>query len=172
MKPLVIKDEGKQCYAMGDDGMGFNQVSWQSLSEQPFRKQIAATARGDGVSCETGDAQRYRRAGFSLACLIHISKASRVACLLANYTWRWVLCCMMRARVVTWSPRHTFRTLRVTRSHPRSLLSMPRVTSAVPTIIRRTLSVSRVAMVEAMPGERNYPKRRAMSFLLIQPQSS
>src|SRR5690606_34859141 len=49
---------------------------------------------------------------------------------ISNWTGHLVLCCMTMARVATWSPWHTSRTLRATRSHPRSLLSMPRLKSA------------------------------------------
>lgn len=41
-----------------------------------------------------------------------------------------VLCCMTMARVATWSPWQTSRTLRATRSQPRSLLSIPRLNRA------------------------------------------
>ncbi len=48
------------------------------------------------------------------------------------------------ARVATWSPWHTSRTLSATRSQPRSLLSMPRLNRASsrtrPSIWSRTRS--------------------------------
>src|SRR5574343_251734 len=51
---------------------------------------------------------------------------------------------MTMARVATWSPWHTSRTFRATKSHPRSLLSIPRLRSASsrirPSIWNRTRS--------------------------------
>ena len=61
------------------------------------------------------------------ACLIHFCAASRVAAVISNCTGRWNLCCITIARVATCSPWQMSRTLRLTRSQPRSLLSMPRL---------------------------------------------
>src|ERR1700712_4988693 len=63
---------------------------------------------------------------------------------LLNCTGRCVLCCITTARDATCSPWHTSRTLRLTRSQPRSLLSIPRLNSASSrtrlSICSRTLS--------------------------------
>lgn len=49
-------------YAMLDDGMGFSLVPWKPVIEQRLGQQLAATARGGGVSWEVG---RQRGLGVS-----------------------------------------------------------------------------------------------------------
>jgi type IV secretory pathway VirD2 relaxase len=49
-------------YAMLDDGMGFSLVPWKPVIEQQLGLQLAATARGSGVSWEIG-----RQRGFGIA---------------------------------------------------------------------------------------------------------
>jgi len=41
-------------YAMLDDGMGFSLVPWRPVIEQRLGQQLAATARGGGVSWKIG----------------------------------------------------------------------------------------------------------------------
>lgn len=57
--------------------------------------------------------------------LIHVSNASRVGSVISNCTGRCVFCCSTIDRAATLSPWHTSRTRSLTRSQPRSLLSMP-----------------------------------------------
>src|SRR6188768_4017052 len=82
---------------------------------------------------------KTKSSGFNPACLIHFWTASRVACVISNCTGRWVLCCITTARVATWSPWQTSRTLRLTRSQQRDGGREPAAFGGLMLIVRRLL---------------------------------
>ena len=95
--------------------------SWCAVSSECRRR------RGRGRVPHLGS---RKSSDFNPASLIHCCTASRVAGVISNGTGRWVSCCITVARDATWSPRQMSRTFRLTRSQPRSLLSMPKLKRA------------------------------------------